>query len=177
MILGNVSKRIEGIKGTVNAKCLCFLNQASIWQNGISIQFNTNMLQTSIGLISNVYNWLEVNYQLGYNVNSLSFSKSRTTTKMLTHELHVSILPIEALTLTFDAEHNANFFSSLPSRQTIFNDIRCSYRYRKIDIVGSLTNIFNQKYYSQTTYSDLSSSHLKNVLRGRNILFSLVAYF
>ncbi len=121
MILGNVSKRIEGIKGTVNAKCLCFLNQASIWQNGTSIQFNTNMLQTSIGLISNVYNWLEVNYQLGYNVNSLSFSKSRTTTKMLTHELHVSILPIEALTLTFDAEHNANFFSSLPSRQTIFN--------------------------------------------------------
>lgn len=177
MILGNLSKRIEGIKGTIGTKCLYLLNEANICQNGVPVQFNTNMLQTSVGLNSNMYNWLEIDYQLGYNMNSLEFSKAKTSSKMLTQELQVSISPIEALTMTITTEHYANFFSSLPSKQTIFNDFRCSYRYHKIDIVGSLTNVFNQKYYSQTTYNDLSSSYVKDALRGRNFLLSLVAYF
>lgn len=177
MILGNLSKRIEGIKGTIGTKCLYLLNEANICQNGVPVQFNTNMLQTSVGLNSNMYNWLEIDYQLGYNMNSLEFSKAKTSSKMLTQELQVSISPIEALTMTITTEHYANFFCSLPSKQTIFNDFRCSYRYHKIDIVGSLTNVFNQKYYSQTTYNDLSSSYVKDALRGRNFLLSLVAYF
>lgn len=177
MILGNLSKRIEGIKGTIGTKCLYLLNEANICQNGVPVQFNTNMLQTSVGLNSNMYNWLDIDYQLGYNMNSLEFSKAKTSSKMLTQELQVSISPIEALTMTITTEHYANFFSSLPSKQTIFNDFRCSYRYHKIDIVGSLTNVFNQKYYSQTTYNDLSSSYVKDALRGRNFLLSLVAYF
>lgn len=177
MILGNLSKRIEGIKGTIGTKCLYLLNEANICQNGVPVQFNTNMLQTSVGLNSNMNNWLEIDYQLGYNMNSLEFSKAKTSSKMLTQELQVSISPIEALTMTITTEHYANFFSSLPSKQTIFNDFRCSYRYHKIDIVGSLTNVFNQKYYSQTTYNDLSSSYVKDALRGRNFLLSLVAYF
>lgn len=177
MILGNLSKRIEGIKGTIGAKCLYMLNEASICQNGVPVKFNTDMLQTSLGLNSNMYDWLEIDYQLGYNMNSLEFSKAKTSSKMLTQELHVSISPLEALNMTITTEHYANFFSSLPSKQTIFNDIRCSYRYHKIDIVGNLTNVFNQKYYSQTTYNDLSSSYVKDALRGRNFLLSLVAYF
>lgn len=75
------------------------------------------------------------------------------------------------------AEHYANYFSSLPSKQTIFSDIKCSYRYRKIDIVGSLTNVFNQKDYNNTVYTDLSSSYTRYALRGRTFLLSLVAYF
>lgn len=177
MMLGNVSKRFDTIKGTISAKCLYFLNETTIWQNGVSVQFNTNMLQTSVGINSNMCDWLEIDYQLGYNLNSLCFSAAKTSTKLLTQQLHVSVSPIEALTLTIAAEHYASFFSALPSKQTIFNDIKCSYRYHKIDIVGRLTNIFNQKYYCQTTYSDLSSSYLKYALRGRNILLSLVAYF
>lgn len=177
MMLGNVSKRFDSLKGTINAKCLCFLNKTSIWQNDVSVQFNTNMLQTSVGINSNMCNWLEIDYQLGYNVNSLSFSSAKTSTKLFTQQLHVSITPIEALILTIAAEHYASFFSALPSKQTLFNDIKCSYRYHKIDIIGSLTNVFNQKYYCRTSYSDLSSSYVKYALRGRNILLSFVACF
>lgn len=177
MVLGSLSKRIEGIRGMVNAKCLGFLNRATILQNGESVDYKTNMWQTSVGLNSNVHDWLEIDYQLGYNINSLSFSKAKTSTKLLTQALNISFLPIENLTLTVMAEHYANYFSSLPSKQTIFSDIKCSYRYRKIDIVGSLTNVFNQKDYNNTAYTDLSSSYTRYVLRGRTFLLSLVAYF
>lgn len=177
MILGSLSKRIEGIRGMVNAKCLGFLNRATILQNGESVDYKTNMWQTSVGLNSNVHDWLEIDYQLGYNINSLSFSKAKTSTKLLTQALNISFLPIEDLTLTVMAEHYANYFSSLPSKQTIFSDIKCSYRYRKIDIVGSLTNVFNQKDYNNTVYTDLSSSYTRYALRGRTFLLSLVAYF
>ena len=177
MVLGNLSKRIDGIKGTVNAKCLGFFNETSIYQNGIPVDFKTDMIQSTLGLNSNPQSWLEIDYQLGYNVNSLSFLMSKTSTKSLTQELQLSILPIESLSLTVTVEHYANYFSSLPSKQAIFNDIRCSYKYRKIDIIGNLTNIFNQKYYSHTSYNDLSSSYDKYSLRGRNFLLSIVAYF
>lgn len=177
MILGSLSKRIEGIRGMVNAKCLGFLNRATILQNGESVDYKTNMWQTSVGLNSNVHDWLEIDYQLGYNINSLSFSKAKTSTKLLTQTLNISFLPVEDLTLTVMAEHYANYFSSLPSKQTIFSDIKCSYRYRKIDIVGSLTNVFNQKDYNNTIYTDLSSSYTRYALRGRTFLLSLVAYF
>lgn len=135
------------------------------------------MWQTSIGLNSNVHDWLEIDYQLRYNVNSLSFMEAKTSYRLLTQELAISLLPIEALSLTVTAEHYANFFSSLPAKQTIFNDIRCVYRYHKIDIVGSLTNVFNQKYYNNTSFTDLSSSYTKYSLRGRTFLLSFVAYF
>lgn len=177
MILGSLSKRIEGIKGMINAKCLGLLNRASILQNGTSVDYKTNIWQTSIGLNSNVHDWLEIDYQLRYNVNSLSFMEAKTSYRLLTQELAISLLPIETLSLTVTAEHYANFFSSLPAKQTIFNDIRCVYRYHKIDIVGSLTNVFNQKYYNNTSFTDLSSSYTKYSLRGRTFLLSFVAYF
>ena len=135
------------------------------------------MWQTSVGLNSNVHDWLEIDYQLGYNINSLSFSKAKTSTKLLTQALNISFLPIEDLTLTVMAEHYANYFSSLPSKQTIFSDIRCVYKYHKVDFVGSLTNVFNQKYYNNTSYTDLSSSYRKFSLRGRTFLLSVVTYF
>ena len=177
MILGSLSKRIEGIRGMVNAKCLGFLNRATILQNGESVDYKTNMWQTSVGLNSNVHDWLEIDYQLGYNINSLSFSKAKTSTKLLTQALNISFLPIEDLTLTVMAEHYANYFSSLPSKQTIFSDIKCVYKYHKVDFVGSLTNLFNQKYYNNTSYTDLSSSYRKFSLRGRTFLLSVVTYF
>lgn len=177
MILGSLSKRIEGIRGMVNAKCLGFLNRATILQNGESVDYKTNMWQTSVGLNSNVHDWLEIDYQLGYNINSLSFSKAKTSTKLLTQALNISFLPIEDLTLTVMAEHYANYFSSLPSKQTIFSDIRCVYKYHKVDFVGCLTNVFNQKYYNNTSYTDLSSSYRKFSLRGRTFLLSVVTYF
>lgn len=177
MILGSLSKRIEGIRGMVNAKCLGFLNRATILQNGESVDYKTNMWQTSVGLNSNVHDWLEIDYQLGYNINSLSFSKAKTSTKLLTQALNISFLPIEDLTLTVMAEHYANYFSSLPSKQTIFSDIKCVYKYHKVDFVGSLTNVFNQKYYNNTSYTDLSSSYRKFSLRGRTFLLSVVTYF
>lgn len=177
MILGNISKRIKGIKGTLNAKCFYFLNHATMYQNGISVDFKTSQLQTSVGLNSNVQNWIEVDYRLGYNVNTLDFSIINSSSKSLTQELQISILPIECLTLTIAAEHYATFFSSLATKHTIFSDVRCSYRYRKIDVIGSVTNIFNNRYYSNTTYSDLSSSYNKYTLRGRNLLIGVVVYF
>ena len=73
MILGSLSKRIEGIRGMVNAKCLGFLDRATILQNGESV--------------------------------------------------------------------------------------------------------FNQKYYNNTSYTDLSSSYRKFSLRGRTFLLSVVTYF
>lgn len=177
MVLGSLSKRIEGIKGMVNVKFLGFLNRASILQNGTSVDYKTNMWQTSIGLNSNVYDWLEIDCQLRYNVNSLSFWESKTSSRQLTQELAISLLPVEALTLTVTAEHYANFFSSLPTKQSIFSDIRCVYKYHKVDFVGSLTNVFNQKYYNNTSYTDLSSSYRKFSLRGRTFLLSVVTYF
>ena len=177
MVLGSLSKRIEGIKGMVNAKFLGFLHRASILQNGTSVDYKTNMWQTSIGLNSNVHDWLEIDYQLKYNVNSLSFWESKTSSRQLTQELAISLLPVEDLTLTVTAEHYANFFSSLPAKQSIFSDIRCVYKYHKVDFVGSLTNVFNQKYYNNTSYTDLSSSYRKYSLRGRTFLLSVVTYF
>lgn len=177
MVLGSLSKRIEGIKGMVNVKFLGFLNRASILQNGTSVDYKTNMWQTSIGLNSNVYDWLEIDCQLRYNVNSLSFWESKTSSRQLTQEVAISLLPVEALTLTVTAEHYANFFSSLPAKQSIFSDIRCVYKYHKVDFVGSLTNVFNQKYYNNTSYTDLSSSYRKFSLRGRTFLLSVVTYF
>lgn len=177
MLLGNISKRINIINGTVNAKCFCFFSNASITQNGSPITFDTNSIQTSLGVNSNVHNWLEVDYRLGYNINTLSFASVNSSTKSLTQELQVSVLPIEVLTLTIAADHYANFFSSVATKQTLFGDVRCTFRYRKVDFIGSVNNVFNQRSYCYTTYSDLSSSYTQYSLRGRNFLLSIVAYF
>lgn len=177
MLIGNISKRINGINGTVNAKCLYFINHSNMYQNGLPVEYNTNMVQMSIGVNSNIQNLVELDYQFRYNANSLSCSTIKVESGSLIQNLQLNLMPIKNFTLTFVAEHYVNKFSSYATKQIVFSDLKCLYKYRKMDFVCSLNNIFNQKNYNHTTYHDLSSSYNNYTLRGRNLLFGVMVYF
>lgn len=177
MILGNLSKGVQAIHGNLNVKCFCLFSKAMITQNGQTLHYNTNSIQTSAGLTAGLLPWMDLDYQLSFIINKLKSAFVGTSTSQFSQKLELSLSPIDDLNIAITAEHYANHLNPETNKHVFFSDVKCIYRYRKIDFTANLTNIFNQRYYTYTVYTDLSSSYQQSTLRGRNLLLGAVVYF
>lgn len=177
MAMGNISKHFSTIKTTLNLRCLYAHGSSGMYQNNSAVNFQTDRLQTTVGLNSRLCDWLETDYNLDYNVNTLNCYTAKSTTKLLTQKLSAVFSLLKNLNLTVIAEHYVNSSTMSTTQHNIFGDVKCTYRYQKIDFSMSINNIFNQKYYYTSTFNDLSSSYAKYALRSRNAMLGAVAYF
>ncbi|GJG27410.1 hypothetical protein PRRU23_11100 [Segatella bryantii] len=173
----NMSKHVDIINGNINAICTYTSNSSNIHQNGKNTSYQTKSIESSLGINSNIKNWLDIDYTLSYRVNSLTNSTYYNSNKLLFQKMELSFLPTEALNFSIIAEHYVHYLYQDNTKRSFFGDIKCSYRHKKTDYTLSITNIFNQKYYTNTSYTDISSSYNRYTLRGRCFLAGFSTYF
>lgn len=177
MALVTISKRLEWLKGTFNARCVLSQNTSSMYQNGINTEFKTGSLQTSASLNSNVWTWLDIAYRAQHSINALEISAMKNRTKLLIQELELTLMPTDALNFSLSAEHYASYFNDGARKHTFFADFSCLYKYHKTDFTLHLNNILNQRYYNNATYNNLSSNYNQYALRGRTLIIGVKMFF
>jgi len=177
MAFATVSKRLEWLKGTLNMRCNYTNNTSQMLQNGIKTQFKSGSLQASAGVNSNAWQWLDVAYQAEYMVSALQIRAMKTSTQRLKQSLELTLLPTDALNFAFTAEHYANHFNDGTDKHAFFADFSCLYKYRKTDFTLRITNILNQHFYDNATYTNLSSTYNRYTLRGRTLLLGAKVFF
>ena len=177
ILMGNISKQIDAIHGSVNVKWNITNSEAAILQNSTSIPYNTISLLTSLEINASPYSWWDINYSLDYNKNTLKLFKSTSTSKIFKMNLTSSFYPIESLELSTKIEYNKYQSNHNKALNTLLCDMNIIYKYKKIDFTLSFSNLFNQKFYSNTSFNDISYLEQCISLRKRNVLLGATFYF
>ena len=175
--MGNIIKKIDAIHGSVNVKWNITKSEAAILQNSNNIPYNTISSLTSLEINASPYSWWDINYSLDYNKNTLKLFKSTSTSKIFKMNLTSSFYPIESLELSTKVEYNKYQSNHNKALNTLLCDMNIIYKYKKIDFTLSFSNLFNQKFYSNTSFNDISYLEQCISLRKRNVLLGATFYF
>lgn len=146
-------------------------------QNGRITTFDFGNVNSGLTLKSNPWNWLNIDYKIGYKYNSMKSEALKSATQHLTLKCLLAFYPTDDISIKLNGEHYLTFFDSGQKKNTFLADLEFVYRYKQFDFVASATNLFNQKVYSYTIYGDLSSRITQYNIRGSNIMIGVNWYF
>ena len=170
------SKGINLWNGVVNLRTLYLNSDASMLQNGIMTDYNSQMLNVRAGLDFSFWKDMHLRYSLTFNQNRIKIQSMDYSQKIDGWKQDFSIvLPIRPFTIDLRGEYYHNEITSGNYKDFFLADIKASYKSRRLDLTLSLNNLLNRDTYSYVITSDLTSSTSTNCIRGRELL--LTAYY
>ena len=90
------------------------------------------------------------------------------------NSLLINIMPHSKWECRIMGEHYRNELTEGTYKNVFLLDTKLVYKLNKrIELSAMLNNIFNQRTYNYTTYSQLSSFESQRWLRGRELLFTI----
>lgn len=174
---GSISKGIELINGSIELSSSLQNHNMSLEQNGHITTFDFGNVNSGLTLKSNPWNWLNIDYKIGYKYNSMKSEALKSATQHLALKCLLAFYPTDDISIKLNGEHYLTFFDSGQKKNTFLADLEFVYRYKQFDFVASATNLFNQKVYSYTIYGDLSSRRTQYNIRGSNIMIGVNWHF
>ena len=116
--------------------------------------------------------WLSASYQA--NLNRSQTHITTTLPALWEVQQHLSFdIGNEEWNLTLGGEHYYNELSDTESKNTWLADASLQHSFGKWKLIASLHNLFNQKEYRYTTYSDVRSYTSWIKMRPREVLVSM----
>lgn len=154
-INAKISQYFSKIKTTFNLSGgYNFTKYDQLLNNNLT-EVNNNILTSKFETSFRLLSWttLEYNYLITNYQNKLSETKARTITNQ-THQIALHFFPAEKHYIKFNVDFYLNEDKKLNPNST-FGDLM--YRYsltkKKIDFELSAYNLFNEKYFSQNSFS------------------------
>ena len=170
------SKGINLWNGVVNLRALYLNSDASMLQNGIMTDYNSQMLNVRAGLDFSFWKDMHLRYGLTFNQNRMKIQSMDYSLKTDGWKQDLSlVLPFQPFIIEFRGEYYRNEITSGNYKDFFLADIKASYKSKRLDLTLSLNNLLNRDTYSYVVTSDLTSSTSTNCIRGREIL--LTAYY
>ena len=170
------SKGINLWNGVVNLRALYLNSDASMLQNGIMTDYNSQMLNVRTGLDFSFWKDMHLRYGLTFNQNRMRIQSMDYSLKTDGWKQDLSIvIPVSPFTIDLRGEYYRNEITSGNYKDFFLADIKASYKSKRLDLTLSLNNLLNRDTYSYVVTSDLTSSTSTNCIRGRELL--LTAYY
>lgn len=170
------SKGINLWNGVVNLRTLYLNSDASMLQNGIMTDYNSQMLNVRTGLDFSFWKDMHLRYGLTFNQNRMKIQSMDYSLKTDGWKQDLSlVLPFQPFIIEFRGEYYRNEITSGNYKDFFLADIKASYKSKRLDLTLSLNNLLNRDTYSYVITSDLTSSTSTNHIRGRELL--LTAYY
>lgn len=170
------SKGINLWNGVVNLRALYLNSDASMLQNGIMTDYNSQMLNVRTGLDFSFWKDMHLRYGLTFNQNRMRIQSMDYSLKIDGWKQDLSlVLPFQPFIIEFRGEYYRNEITSGNYKDFFLADIKASYKSKRLDLTLSLSNLLNRDTYSYVITSDLTSSTSTNHIRGRELL--LTAYY
>ena len=170
------SKGINLWNGVVNLRTLYLNSDASMLQNGIMTDYNSQMLNVRTGLDLSIWKDMHLRYGLTFNQSRMQIQSMDYSLKTDGWKQDLSIvIPVSPFTIDLRGEYYRNEITSGNYKDFFLADIKASYKSKRLDLTLSLNNLLNRDTYSYVITSDLTSSTSTNHIRGRELL--LTAYY
>ncbi|GJG28417.1 hypothetical protein PRRU23_21170 [Segatella bryantii] len=145
-----------------------------MYQDGSVSPAKYNALSTKASLYLSPYTGMSIDYSVQYayddmlpeNGNKSSFNNWQHTAKI--------IIPAGKLRFTLKGEYDHNQLMPSKYKDIFFADAIIGLTSRHIDYELGLSNLLNEKSYVRSTVANLTKMRSETILRGRELLLTLV---
>ena len=118
--------------------------------------------------------WLSVNYDGEYTFSCLDIEGEVNNYNTLHQNLFASVIPTDAVSLTFGGEHFLTCFPEGNTANLLLLDASAAWKVTgRLRLSLTVNNLLNRRWYEYATYGTLSRSEHRFRLRPRSILLSL----
>ncbi len=175
MASGNIGKTLDFMRGSANVNG-SFSRQES---HLISENSAVNSVGTSWSAGAKIngapLRWLSFDYRFERTSSRLAMNSTNASwLSNMENELLLNIMPHKKWEWHISGEHYRNEITADRFKNVFLLDTKLIYKLNKrLELSASLSNIFNQRTYNYTTYSQLNSFESQRRLRGRELLISI----
>lgn len=175
---GNISKGVEALSGVISVNASYSSFDMVALQNDITMPYLSSSLNISPKINSRVTGWFNFEYQISYSISELKLNNSKSETHSFVQTAKAVMSPTKKFSMQILASHYYNQLTENKVKHMFLSDLILSYRINeKLEILGSVTNIFDQRDYSYSIYNGLSVNSSSYKLRPRNYMLSLYCRF
>jgi len=175
MASGNIGKTLDFIRGSANLNGSFNRNESHL----ISESSKVNSVSTSWSAGGKINGapliWLSFDYAIDFSSSRLAMNGVKNSwLGSMENTLLINIMPNNKWEWHIIGEHYRNELTAGTYKNVFLLDTKLVYKLSKrLELSANLTNIFNQRTYNYTTYSQLSSFESQRRLRGRELLISI----
>ncbi|MDE6392532.1 MAG: carboxypeptidase regulatory-like domain-containing protein [Muribaculaceae bacterium] len=175
MASGNIGKTLDFMRGSANVNGSFSRNESHL----ISENTNVNSVGTSWSVGAKIngapLRWLSFDYRFEWVSSRLAMNGINASwLGNMENELLLNIMPHRKWEWHISGEHYRNELTADQFKNVFLLDTKVIYKLNKrLELSASLSNIFNQRTYNNTTYNQLTSFESQRWLRGRELLISI----
>lgn len=171
----NIGKTLDFMRGssslggTYTRQKSHLISQA---QEAINI---STLYSATLSLSGTPLPFLAFDYKGSLSANRMAINGANASwLHTITNSLLLNILPHSSWEWRISGEHYINQISADTYKPTLLLDTKAVYKpSKRLEVALSLSNIFDTRQYSYTTYSQLASYESSRLLRGRELLLSV----
>ena len=179
MAMGNIGKTLDFMRGSANVNGSLNRVESHLISENSSV--NSVSLGWTVGAKINgtPLRWLSFDYNIDFSNSQLKMNGAENSwLSGMENSLLINIMPQGQYWDKWEwrimGEHYRNELTSGTYKNVFLLDTKLVYKLNKrIELSAMLNNIFNQRTYNYTTYSQLSSFESQRWLRGRELLFTI----
>ena len=175
MAMGSVGKTLDFMRGSANVNGSFNRGESHLFSENNAV--NSTSIGWSVGAKINgaPFRWLSLDYSIDFSNSQLRMNGIKNSwLSGMENTLLINIMPHSKWEWRIMGEHYRNELSEGMYKNVFLLDTKLVYKLNKrIEFSAMLNNIFNQRTYNYTTYSQLSSFESQRRLRGRELLFTI----
>lgn len=175
MAMASVGKTLDFMRGSANINGSFNRGESHLFSENNAV--NSVSLSWSVGAKINgaPLRWLSFDYSIDFSNSQLRMNGVKNSwLSGMENSLLINIMPHKKWEWRIMGEHYRNELTAGTYKNVFLLDTKLVYKLSKrIELSAMLNNIFNQRSYNYTTYSQLSSFESQRWLRGRELLFTI----
>lgn len=168
-----ITKQVQSIGTKLSLGALIGMNRHEILENDEVIRYTGRNFSVSPSMTCRPIGWLEFNYRGSLGKTYSAYGSVRRSFFTQTHDIALSLFPLDGLTLTIDSDISRRELDSGVVKVMSLVDAEAAYKFKKIRFGFKISNLLNRKSYSYTVFSGLNSFTYDYALRGREFLLSV----
>ena len=176
MAMANISKTLDFMRGSAKLNGSFSRNSSRLISEGTPVASASTSWIIGAKINGSPLRWLSVDYTLSLASSRLTMNGfSASWLSRIENELLINVMPHQKWEWHISGEHYRNEITSNQFKNVVMLDTKIIYKLnRRIELSAHLTNLFNHRTYSYTTYNQLSSFESQRQLRGRELLLSIM---
>lgn len=175
MSMGSVGKTLDFMRGSANFNGSFNRGESHLFSENNAV--NSTSIGWSVGAKINgaPLRWLSFDYSIDFSNSQLRMNGIKNSwLSGMENSLLINIMPHSKWEWRIMGEHYRNELTEGTYKNVFLLDTKLVYKLSKrIELSAMLNNIFNQRTYNYTTYSQLSSFESQRWLRGRELLLTI----
>ena len=172
MAFSNVSKTLDFMRGAIGVKGIYSRMENNLLSQGIPTDYCHDSFSLSPFMNGNISTCLNWNFRFTWDKSWLKISDMpRRSSNNFIYSGSVTVTPCSLITWTTGGEYYRNQLEGGRYKEMLMLDTKLTFNINKrIEVSASVTNLFNKKEYSYTSYSTVSQYERSSRLRGREFM-------